>query len=148
MDKEKLITIAIGLAVGIIAATGYFAATKILPQIGKKNPVEIIMPKAQDKPTTPPPTTSANSSKLTLDLPSDNSSTKGSVATVSGQASPNATIIIFGNADQKVATAGADGKFKDSIKLEEGLNVISVTAIVASQTPNDITRNVTLEISQ
>ncbi len=142
MDKEKIITIAIGLAVGIIAATGYFAATKILPQLGKKNPVEIVVP------TKPSPTVQNNTIKLNLDLPVDNSSTKINAATVSGTTNPGATMIMFGNADQKIATAGADGKFSDSIKLEEGLNVISVTAIVASQTPNVITRNVTLEISQ
>ncbi len=141
MDKEKLITIAIGLAVGIIAATGYFAATKILPQLGKKNPVEIVVPK-------PSPTAQNNAVKLDLDLPVDNSSTKINVATVSGTTNPGATMILFGNADQKIATAAADGKFGDSIKLEEGLNVITVTAIVASQTTNVITRNVTLEISQ
>lgn len=147
MDKEKLITIGIGLLVGIGAASLYFAATKVIPQIGKKNPVEIIQPKSL--PSTPRPSVnSANKAQLSLNLPTGNSTVAEATSTVSGQTSPNATVVIFSNAYEKIATAGADGKFNDNVKLEEGLNVISITAFDGKNDPNTIIRNATLEISQ
>ena len=147
MDKEKFITIAIGLIVGVATAVGYFAVTKIVPQLGKKNPVEIITPKPQTTPLPQPSPATTNATKLSLDLPVDNSATKDSTSTVSGQTSSNATLIIFSNAEQKIATAEANGKFNESLRLEEGLNVISVTAIGEKNNPGIIFRNVTLEIN-
>ena len=147
VDKEKIFTIAIGLAVGILAASGYFLVTKGVPNLTKVNPIQIIQPKNKPNPSVPP-THNGKQTPLSLDLPIDNSSTQNKTATVSGQTAPNATVVIYANADQNIASAAADGKFKYQIQLENGLNVISVTAMDGTNTPNVIYRNVTLEIPQ
>lgn len=133
MDKEKLITVAIGLLVGILIAGGYFAAIKFLPKMSQKpNSVAFVSP-------VPSPT---QSKSISLDAPDDQSTTKSSVATVSGTATPNAKLIIYSNADEKIASADAKGKFSTTIKLEEGENTISVSDLV-----NTVKRTIILEIS-
>ncbi len=140
MDKEKLITIAIGLAVGIIAAAGYFAITKYLPAIRGLS----------DKVTfTPAPTPITKSPTATLILNLDDfSSTTEATLPLAGTTTPNARLVIFANADEKVASADATGSFATSLKLEDGENEISVTSFDALGHPTITKRNITLEISQ
>jgi hypothetical protein len=142
MDKEKLLTIGIGLLVGVGVALLYFTATKFIPQITRKNPVAVIQPQAPSSPTPEKQT------PFSLDFPLDNSTVTEAIGTVSGQTSPSANIIIFANTAEKIATAASDGKFNESIKLEEGLNAISVTVLSEQNNPVTIIRNVTLEISK
>ncbi len=142
MDKEKLLTIGIGLLVGVGVAVLYFTATKFIPQITRKNPVAIIQPQTPSSPSI------ENQTPLSLNFPLDNSTVTDSISTVSGQTDPNANIIIFANTGEKIATAASDGKFNESIKLEEGLNIVSVTVLYGNKNPVTIIRNVTLEISK
>ncbi len=147
MNREKIITILIGLIVGAAIAGGYFYWTRILPHQQTKSP------KTVDKLTQPPRKNEANtkadqSAALTLSSPQDNSSTEQSSITLSGRAPANSRLVVFGNADEKIASASADGSFEISLKLEVGLNVISVTAFEPSGTRHTVQRNVTLEASQ
>ena len=133
MDKEKIITVAIGLLVGIVIAGGYFAAVKFLPKLSQKpTPVAFASP-------SPTPQKTVN---LTLDSPADETTTKDSPINVSGTALPNTKIIIFSNAEEKIASAVATGKFSATIKLEDGENAISVSDLTTT-----IKRTVVLEIS-
>lgn len=138
MDKEKIITIVLGLAVGVLAAGGYFAAVKILPGL-KKTPEKIIVQ------PTPAPAPTKNETFLTLDQPKDNSSVTDSPITISGKTAPGINLIIFGNAEEKIASADATGSFSAQLKLEDGENQISVTTLESK--PVTIKKTVTLEIS-
>lgn len=140
MDKEKVITIALGLLVGILLAGLYFAAAKFLPQFSTPKPTVVF-----NGPNTPPPT-SINSS-LTISQPADKSTSKDSPITVSGQAPAGAKIIIFAPAEEKIASADATGNFTTTIKLEEGENAISFSLLAATGKMETILRNVILEIS-
>lgn len=142
MDKEKLLTIGIGLLVGVGVALLYFTATKFIPQITRENPVAIIQPQTPSSPK------SESQTPLSLNFPLDNSAVPDATSTISGQTVANANIIIFSNTAEKIATAASDGKFNESIKLEEGLNVISITVLYGKNNPVTIIRNVTLEISK
>lgn len=139
MDKEKLITVAIGLAVGILAAGGYFAFTKYLPNLQGPQDTSTFTPPAS--PQTIP------EASLTTDL-DDYSSTTEADLQVSGKAKAGAKLVFFANADEKIASADATGNFATTLKLEEGENVISVTAFDNSGKVTTLKRSVTLEISQ
>lgn len=139
MDKEKIITIGIGLLVGVSAAAIYFAATRYLPSL-----------RPQDKVTfnTASPKPSANKQlTLTLNKPDDHTSTTDNPMIVSGQTKAGAKLVFFANAEEKVASAGGQGQFSTNLKLEEGENEISVMAIDDQGNMTVVKRNVTLEIS-
>lgn len=137
MNKEKIITIVVGLAVGILAAGGYFAAVKILPNL--KKPEEKII--VQPAPITP----IKKETSLALDQPKDNSSVTDSPVTISGKTAPGINLIIFGNAEEKIASADAAGSFSAQLKLEDGENQISVTTLESE--PVTVKKTVTLEIN-
>lgn len=143
MDREKLITIVVGLAVGILATGSYFAAIKILPGLRKPGEQITLKPAVEETSKETPPQPAG----LNLDLPADHSATSEATTLVTGKTAPGATIIVFANADEKVATADASGDFSTIIKLEEGDNEISVTLVSGQNPPMIVKRNVTLEIS-
>jgi hypothetical protein len=143
MDKEKVITIVVGLAVGILATGGYFAAIKILPGLKKPGEQMTLQPKVEDTPKETP----ALPKDLDLSAPADHSATSEATIVVAGKAGPAATVIVFANADEKVATTDAEGNFSTIIKLEEGDNEISAAMFSGQNPPTIVKRNVTLEIS-
>ena len=146
MNKEKIITVAIGLSAGILVTGGYFAVTTFLPQINKPAEKIIIQPATTSTPA--PEVSGATSFQLTVDSPGDKSSTSSATTLVSGKTAPGATLVIFANSDEKIASADATGNFSASVKLEEGENEISVTAFANKINSAVVHRNVTLEISQ
>lgn len=137
MDKEKIITIIVGLTVGALAAGGYFAVVKILPNL-KKTPEKIIVQPAAIIPI-------KDETSLIISEPKDNSSVTDSPITVSGKTAPGINLVIFGNAEEKIASADATGSFSAQLKLEDGENQISVTTL--ENKPVTIKKTVTLEIS-
>jgi len=141
MDKEKIITIVLGLEIGVLATGGYLLATNYLPKPAKVQPQNPVVAPA-------PEVSGIENIQLSLETPEDKSSTTSATILVSGNAVAKAAIIIFANADEKIASADADGKFSEKIKLEEGENEISVTAFLNKIASQTIHRNVTLEISQ
>ncbi len=140
MNKEKIITIVIGLTVGVVVTGGYFALTNFLPKLQKKTDKIIVQPAPKPMPV--------NNLEIFLDSPQDKSSTSSSTILISGKTAPAATLVMFSNADEKIASADANGNFLGNLKLETGENEISVTAFLNKINSAVIHRNVTLEISQ
>ncbi|MBI4099963.1 hypothetical protein HY440_03050 [Candidatus Microgenomates bacterium] len=138
MDKEKLITVAIGLGVGILAAALYFAAVKFLPNLSSNSPKVNF--------TAPAPSASPEATSLKITSPDDNATVQISPVTITGQATPQTTLVIFANADEKVATADGEGKFSVDIKLEDGANEISISSLDNTAVRETVNRTVTLEI--
>lgn len=137
MDKEKIITVIIGLLVGIGVAGGYFAVVKFLPRLSGNTPKVTY---------TPPPGAPTATQTLTVTSPDDNATTLDSPITVKGQAKPAAQIILFAPADEKVASADASGNFSADIKLEDGQNEITVTTLSDTGIAETAKRTIILEI--
>lgn len=137
MDKEKIITVVIGLLVGIGVAGGYFAIVKFLPRLSSNTPKVTY---------TPPPGAPTAAQTLTVTSPDDNATTLDSPTTVKGQASPGTQIVLYAPADEKVASADASGNFSVDIKLEDGQNEITVTTLSDTGVAETIKRNIILEI--
>lgn len=142
MLREKIVTIVIGLVVGAMLAGAYFFGPTLVAKTKTDSTKQTPTPIAKIS-ITP---TNAPKKTLTLTTPENNSSTTKEEIKVSGAGTPNAKIIVFSNADQKQITAGANGKFDTTIKLEEGENEVTVTDL--TPTIQTLTRNVTLEISE
>lgn len=144
MTSEKIITIVIGLIVGILATGGYFAFQKFV------KPAEKIVTRPQPKAVASPSPEVSGAAALTLtvDQPADHSSTTSATITVQGKTAPGASVLIFANADEKIASGDATGKFAVPIKLEEGENEILGTAFLDKVNSAPVGRNVTLEIVQ
>ncbi|MCL4397445.1 hypothetical protein M1403_00195 [Patescibacteria group bacterium] len=150
VNREKIITIVIGLSAGVLAAGGYFAFQKFLPAIGKTPDQIFTKPQPQIAATSAaqPEVSGATGLALSLDQINDNISTSEANLSVSGKTVPVASVVVFSNADEKIASADASGNFKTTIKLEEGENNLSVTAFANQTNSAVIRRNVTLEIAQ
>lgn len=140
MDKEKVVTILIGLVVGAGLASAYFLSSKFLPK-------GIGLPKQEIITTQKPPQPQNSSKAFTIDQPDDNISTTGNSVTVAGKAPTGQMLVIFANADEKVASVSADGVYNANIKLEEGVNEISVTTIDPSGKPTTLKREIIMEIT-
>ena len=141
MNKEKIITVAIGLGVGILVTGGYFAFINFFP---KRTQTIIVQPSPKSEKTAT--ISGAQNLTLTLDLPEDQTSTSSSPIAVSGKTVPIAKVVFFSNADEKIASADATGNFTMTLKLEEGENEISVTAFFDKTISAVIHRNVNLEV--
>lgn len=122
MDKEKILTVFLGLLVGGLLAGGYFASGKLLPLLNGKKQETITI--KQNKKTAPV----VNPSLLSVSTPEDFLSTTETTITVSGKSVPGAKLVIFANSDAKIATVAANGAFAIDVKLESGDNEITVTA--------------------
>lgn len=141
MDKEKILTVFLGLLVGGLLAGGYFASGKLLPLLNGKKPETITI--RQNQKTAPV----ANPALLSLQAPEDFLSTTETTIAVSGKSVPGAKLVIFSNSDQKIATVAANGTFAIDIKLESGDNEITVTAFDPdSSLETTIKRSVVREI--
>lgn len=143
MDKEKLITIALGLIVGIILAAAYFFGSKIFPNLTKQS--KLTTPAIKKTPKAKQPKIQTT---LTITIPDDNSQTTDKTIKLSGSFIPGSTIVLFANADEKIASGDASGKFNFNVNLEEGENEISITSFDINGKIVSAKRNVTLEVSQ
>lgn len=146
MDREKIITIVLGLIVGIGLAATYFFGAKFLnfskSKVSIKSPVKT---SPQNKLPPPPPQTTQS---LTLETPTDNLPTTDKNLKVSGSFAPNSTIILYDNTDEQVATSDGQGKFAFNTVLEEGNNQLVVSAFSADNKLQSVGRSVTLDINK
>ena len=125
MDKEKVITLIIGLSVGLLLAGSYFVFSKRINFLGNTNTTRTIKPSTQPSPNNE----TVPNETLRVISPDDYYSTSDESITVSGTAYPKSKLVIFANAEEKIASVEADGKFNISVKLEEGENTIGIISI-------------------
>lgn len=119
MKKEAIVVGIFGLALGLLVAWGVWNF-KALPQ--KRSPTPTPLP------TTQSPTPSQPSFFLNLTSPEEETLATTPAQLVSGKTRPQSLILVGTNLEDQIATSGADGTFQVTVKLEEGNNLISVTA--------------------
>jgi len=141
MDKEKIVTIAIGLSIGILIALGFFILNK--SRIAKKTP-DVVLKVPTSKDTGLQDSQSAN---FSIDFPEDNSLTKTPVASISGSGQPADDLIITSNNDDQKMKIDPSGKFSTTVKLEDGENKIQIIYLNQNNSPIVINRTVTYEIN-
>lgn len=119
LKREMILAIVLGALLGaFVALIIAQVPQKLLTQAPAEKEL-IISPTAT--PPLPP--------SLEILLPSDQALVNQNTITVSGTASPQATVILTTPFDEQVTTASADGTFSSEISLEEGANEIIVVSI-------------------
>ncbi len=121
MKKEKIILSFIAALIGIIVAISAFflyqSTKKVDPNDIKKINIE-----------SPTPTPSS-SVFVTIERPTDEEVTDERIITISGKTVPNAKIIVLTESNEEAGVAASNGNFSTEITLDNGENIIEVSAI-------------------
>lgn len=135
MKTEKIVLSFIAITVGVLVAGVVFylyQATKTV-NLSKTKTVSIQTPTPLPKPTI----------FLTVDAPKDEEVFDKRTIAISGKTAPSSTIIISTKTDDQVITPAQNGNFSTSVVIEDGQNIIEITAVLPSGEETKIVRTVT-----
>lgn len=134
MKKEMLLTVVMGLIIGLIITFGIYRARSA------QTPEDAGVLSTSPSPT---PNASADSTgMLVLHSPEDEQIVDSETVTVAGTTRPNIFVVIFVNGEETITTADSSGNFSVQRDLETGSNVIIVQAIAEDGTVTKIERTV------
>lgn len=136
MKKESVIVGIFGLSLGLLVAWGIWNFKGSVPQ--PENLTLSPSPVAQVTSPTPTPPESL----LTLDSPQDESLATDSSVLVAGKTKPESTVVISTNLDDYVLTVSQSGNFSQEVNLEEGENILTVTAYGPNQKEEAVEKRV------
>ncbi len=122
MKAEKIILSLIAVCTGLlVAGIGFYfyQSTKTISQAPPKNITSI---------KTPTPTPNAKT-VLTIFTPIDEEVTDKKTVTVSGNTAKEAIIIISANTNDEVVTPAQNGNFTTTLSIQDGQNILEITAI-------------------
>ena len=134
MKKERTILSLVAIVIGLLFAGVAFYIyqyTKILPP-SKTKSVSVNAP-------TPTPKSTIF---LLLNEPIDEKIFAKKVITVSGKTEDNATVVIMTKSDFDVVKPSSAGDFSTTINLDDGVNIIRVTAIAPNGQEQTIERTI------
>lgn len=138
VGKEKIITIVIGVVVGVALAGAFFAFYQFKGQL---------MGPARVAPApSPAPTSAEELTTVSLNTPEDNTITKDRSIELTGRGPAQAKLLVVSSSEEKSLKITADGSFKAAIRLEEGENRILVVFFDQTGEPKTLGRTVTVEI--
>lgn len=135
MKTEKVVLSFIAITVGVLVAGVVFylyQATKTISP-SKIKTVSIQTPTPLPKPAI----------FLTVDSPKDEEVFDKRTIVISGKTAPASTIIISTQTDDQVITPAQNGNFSTSVVIEDGQNIIEITAVLPSGEETKIIRAVT-----
>lgn len=138
MKQERVILSFIMVIIGLLVAGVAFyiyQGTKSVPS--SKTSISVASP-------TPTPITT--SVYLNVDSPTDESVVDNKTVTVSGKTTPDATIVIMTNSDQKVIVPSGVGDFSTTIIITDGTNLIRITAFGSDGQSETIQKTITYSI--
>lgn len=126
MKKEKLILSFIAIIGGLLVAGGGF----FLYQSTK-----IVTPSITQKPSiTPVQKEEPSNFFLSIDKPKDEEVVDTKTITISGKTTKDAVVVVSTNSDDQVFPPAKNGSFSTTQTINDGANVIEITAIA----PNGI----------
>ncbi len=140
MSKEKIVLFFIAVVVGILVTGVVFylyQATKAIPS-SKIKTIKIPSPAPTSKP----------SIYLTIKEPEDEKVVTKKVVTISGTTVKDATIVVLSSADQDVIKPAGSGDFSTTINIDDGQNIIEITAILPNGEEIKVTRTVTFSTEE
>lgn len=140
MKKEKIILSFIATLIGLLFAGVAFyiyESSKAIPQ-----------EKIKTVKVTPPSPTPKKVIFLNLDKPKDEEVVSKKIITVSGKTTPDATIVILSKNFQEVVTPAENGDFSLTMTIEDGLNIVQVTAIAPNGEEAKLTRAITFSTEE
>jgi hypothetical protein len=135
MKQERVILSFVAVLIGLLAAGiafYFYQSTKTLP------PSNQITVNAPTPTQTPKPTV-----YISLNTPDDETIVASKTLTINGKTNPNATIIIYTNADQQVIQPSSQGDFSTTLTLDDGENLLKLMSILPGGEAITIQRTVT-----
>jgi hypothetical protein len=136
MKQERVILSFIAVLIGLLVAGAvfyFYQSTKTIST--SSNQITVGRP-------TPTPTPQP-SVYLVLTNPNDESLASSKTLAINGKTNPGATIIIYTDNGQNVLQPTDMGDFSTTLTLEDGQNLIKLTAILPSGATTTIQRTVT-----
>jgi hypothetical protein len=140
MKTEKVLLSFIAVFVGLLVAGIAFYLyenTKTIPP-SKIKTVSVVPPSPTLKP----------SIFLELDRPKDEEVVGKKIITISGQTTSSATIVVLTENAEQILTPASNGNFSTTINIENGQNLIEITAIAPNGEKVKITRTVTFSTEE
>jgi len=121
MRKEVIFALILGSLLGGIILYGI----KLANDAASLPDQEII---TENKTTSPSPTPKAIEPGLTITTPENHAVVFESTLSLIGNSSPNSTIVIVSDADEKIIDTDSNGKFDTTLKLIGGENNILISS--------------------
>ncbi len=134
MKKEKIVLAFIAALIGLLVAGILFYIYESTKTVSPSN-IHSTVPAPQEKP--------ASKVFITLSKPIDESVTDSKVIEVAGKTKPDATVVILTSVDEKVIAPSAEGNFTTTINIDDGQNLIEITAISKNGDHQKIIKTVT-----
>lgn len=140
MKTEKVILSFIAILFGLLVAGGGF----YLYQVTKSIPT----PKGPSITKSSPTPTPDKNNFLVVNEPKEETVTDKKTITINGQTSPSAVITISTEIGDQVVTPSKTGTFSVTQTIDDGVNIVLVTAIFSNGEEQRISRTVTYETEE
>lgn len=140
MKTEKLVLSFIAILGGLLVAGIVFyiyQTTRTIPS-SKIKPIAITIPTPTPKPAI----------FLSIISPNDESVVNNKTLNISGKSVPDATIVVISKNFGEVVSPSLSGDFSTTVNLNDGSNVIEITAIAANGEQTKIIRTVTYSLEE
>lgn len=135
MNKEKIVLSIIAILLGLFVAGGAFFIFQTASSI-QETPAE------KQSPSPSPTETPENKNLLILEVPQDEQVFSKRIIDIKGKTAKETTVIISTASTDQVVTPNENGEFTLTHTLEDGINILKVTAIFPDGTEKTITRAV------
>lgn len=141
MKKEKIVLAFIAATIGLLVAGILFYIYESTKTVSTSRLKTVTSSPQNEKPL-------AANIFLTLDKPTDESVTNTKVVEISGKTKSDATVVAITSVDEKIIAPAADGTFSTTINIDDGENIIEITAIAKNGQEEKIIRTVTFSTEQ
>lgn len=141
MKTERVLLAILAVVIGLLVAGAAF----FLYENTKKNPPPNNIKTASIPTPTPTPKPSIF---LTVDQPKDEEVVSKKIITISGKTTKDATIAVLTNNDEQVLTPTGTGNFSTTTTIEDGQNLIEITAIGENGESASILRVITFSTEE
>ena len=138
MRAERVILSFVAVVIGLIAAGAAF----YFYQMTKELSPDQTKPLGVASKNSPSPTPD-NANLLTVDSPKDEEVFDKKTITISGKTTPKSNIIVSSENNDQVVTPTETGEFTLTESIENGTNIIQITAIFPNGEEKKVTRTVT-----
>ena len=135
MKKEIVFAVVIGLVIGLIITFGMYRARQAMTGSSTVNPQLSASP-------LPSGNTANKHEPFLVSEPADESIVADATLRVSGQAFPNAAIVILNGASETVGMADDKGNFSLTLALVPGANVLTIRAMSDARATLEVIRTV------
>lgn len=128
MKKEVLFAIIVGFIIGLIITFGIYRAQQAYKQSVSLNSTE-------QTPSPTPVITMQNdtSHRVIVDEPLNQAVVLSESVTIRGKTTPNSYVTVVSESDEEIIQADDNGTFITPFLLESGINILTVTALTATQ---------------